>query len=415
MREETGLPWKRTLYIILISQITSTIGFSSIFPFLPLYVNHLGPSSGLSVEMLAGLVYSAQALTMMLASPVWGALADRYGRKLMVERAMFGGAVLLFLMAFVRSAEELVLLRALQGVVTGTVGAANALIASQVPRARAGQAMGLLETGRGLGIALGPLLGGVLADALGYGAAFYVTAALLLFSGLLVAAGVKDGPTRKSGPDSRPGLLSAWRHVVSAPGVAGTYSLRFISELGRMMIIPVAPLFIQSLLVDGARVNTFAGMVVSVAALATTGSAAFLGRLGDRVGHRRVFLVCTILAGLFYLPQSLVTTAWQLLGLQALVGVTLGGIRPMLSSLLATYTEPGEAGAAYGLDNSVNAGSRSVAPMLGAVVAASYGLRATFVATGLLFLASTFIATRLLPKPGSFVTLEEGGPGEDGG
>jgi MFS transporter, DHA1 family, multidrug resistance protein len=108
-------------------------------------------------------------------------------------------------------------------------------------------------------------------------------------------------------------------------------------------------------------------------------------------------------------------TAWQLLGLQALVGVTLGGISPMLSSLLATYTEPGEAGAAYGLDNSVNAGSRTVAPMLGAVVAASYGLRATFVATGLLFLASTIIATRLLPKPGSLVTLEEGGPGEDGG
>jgi MFS transporter, DHA1 family, multidrug resistance protein len=410
MSEVTAFPWKRTLNIIFFAQITSTIGFSSIFPFLPLYVDSLGARSGLSVELLAGLVYSAQAFTMMLASPVWGGLADRYGRKLMVERAMFGGAVILFLMAFVRSAEELVLLRALQGMVTGTVGAANALVAAQVPRARTGYAMGLLETGRGLGIALGPLLGGVLADLFGYRAAFYVTAALLFLSGVLVLLGVSDGTIVRQSRITRPGLLTAWRHVVSASGVAGTYILRFISEMGRMMIIPVAPLFIQMLLVDSSRVNTFAGMVVSIAALSTTASAAFLGRLGDRVGHRRVILVCTLLAALFYLPQSMVTSGWQLLGLQALTGIALGGISPILSSLLATYTDPAEAGAAYGLDNSVNAGSRTVAPMLGAAVAVAYGLRATFIATGLLFLLSTLIAVRLLPKPRDLKALQPVAP-----
>ena len=112
---EASVPWKRTLTIVVFAQMMTAVGFSSIFPFLPLYVDALGARSGLSVEVLAGLVYSAQAFTMMLASPVWGALADRYGRKLMVQRAMFGGAVLLFLMALVRSAEELVLLRGMQG------------------------------------------------------------------------------------------------------------------------------------------------------------------------------------------------------------------------------------------------------------------------------------------------------------
>jgi MFS transporter, DHA1 family, multidrug resistance protein len=413
MSDDTSLPWKRTLYIIVFAQITSTIGFSSIFPFLPLYVDNLGARSTLSVELLAGLVYSAQAFTMMLASPVWGALADRYGRKLMVERAMYGGAVLLLLMAFVRSAEELVLLRALQGVVTGTVGAANALVASQMPRARAGFAMGLLETGRGLGIALGPLLGGVLADLLGYRPAFYVTAALLLLSGILVTVGVREGPVRVKGLVARPSMFTAWRHVLSASGVAGTYIMRFISEMGRMMLIPVAPLFIQTLLVDSGRVNTFAGMVVSVAALTTTASAAYLGRLGDRVGHRRVILICTVLAALLYLPQSLVSSAWQLIGLQALVGVALGGVSPMLSSLLATYTDPAEAGAAYGLDNSVNAGSRTIAPMLGAAVAVWFGLRATFAATGLLFLASALLAVWLLPRPGTLIPIQATSPVED--
>jgi DHA1 family multidrug resistance protein-like MFS transporter len=408
------LPWKRTLYIVVFAQITSTVGFSSIFPFLPLYVDNLGASSGLSVEVLAGLVYSAQAFTMMLASPIWGALADRYGRKLMVERAMYGGAILLLLMAFVRSAEELVLLRALQGIVTGTFGAANALVVSQVPRDRTGYAMGLLEVARGLGIAIGPLIGGIVADALGYGPAFYVTAALLLFSGLLVTAGVQEGAREKRSPDDQPGLFTAWRRVVAAPGVAGTYSLRFLSELGRMMIVPVVPLFVQTLLTDSRHLNTFSGMVVSVSALASTASAVFLGRLGDRVGYRGVILVCTLFAALFYLPQSLVTTGWQLLALQALVGVALGGISPILSSLLASYTAPAEAGAAYGLDNSVNAGSRTVAPMLGAAVAVAYGLRATFVATGLLFLVSILIAIRLLPGPRPVVALRSPARLEEG-
>ena len=85
--------WKRTLYIMVFAQLMTSVGFSSIFPFLPKYVESLGSVSGLSIELLAGLVFSAQAFTMMLASPVWGALSDRYGRKIMVERAMFGGAI----------------------------------------------------------------------------------------------------------------------------------------------------------------------------------------------------------------------------------------------------------------------------------------------------------------------------------
>ena len=96
--------WLRTLIIMFFAQLMTAVGFSSIFPFLPLYVESLGTNTDLSLEFLAGLVYSAQAFTMMLASPIWGALADRFGRKLMVERAMFGGSVILLLMAFVTSA-----------------------------------------------------------------------------------------------------------------------------------------------------------------------------------------------------------------------------------------------------------------------------------------------------------------------
>ncbi|MEJ2558642.1 MAG: MFS transporter [Anaerolineae bacterium] len=400
LRQDIATSWKRTLYVMFVAQLITAIGFSSIFPFLPLYVEELGAATSLSVELLAGLVFSAQALTMAIASPIWGMLADRHGRKLMVERAMFGGTVILLLMAFVRSAEELVLLRALQGLITGTVGAASALVASVAPREHTGYAMGLLQVGLGTGLALGPLIGGVVADAIGYYAAFYVTAALLFIAGLLVLLGVEENFVPADSPDGEAGgLIEEWRHILSATGVLITYGLRFSVQLGRMMIVPIAPLFVQVLLGDSAHVNTFTGLVVASAAATTTLSAVYLGRLGDRIGHRRILILTTLLAALLYLPQSLVTQGWQLLVLQALVGVAMGGIVPAISALLARYTREGEEGAVYGLDNSITSGARAAAPLLGAAVAVWFGLRATFATTALILLGAGLLAAMGLPRP----------------
>lgn len=394
--------WQRTLYIVFFAQMMTAIGFSSIFPFLPLYVASLGTTTNLSVEFLAGLVYSAQAFTMMIASPIWGALTDRFGRKLMVERAMFGGSVILFLMAFVNSAEQLVVMRALQGLITGTIAAASALVAATVPRQRLGFSMGMLQVGLGAGIALGPLIGGSIADAFGYRYTFFVTSALLFISGVTVLLGVNEHfePVQKLTSGWR-SYVTEWRRVLSAPGIVSTYSMRFITQLGRMMIIPMAPLFIQVLLTDTTRLNTFTGLVVGAASATTTISAVYLGRLGDRVGHRSVLIISAFAAAALYLPQSLVTAGWQLLILQALVGIALGGIIPTISALLARYSRPGEEGAVYGLDNSINAGSRAVAPLLGAAVGFWFGLRATFVATALLFLVAGLLAAWRLPQQSS--------------
>lgn len=398
----TELPttnWKRTLYIVFFAQMMAVAGFMTIVPFLPLYVEELGTRANLSTEFLAGLVYSAQAFTMAIASPIWGALADRYGRKLMVERAMFGGTVILLLMGFARSAEQLVLLRAVQGLVTGTIGAANALVAAATPREHTGYAMGLLQVGMGVGLAVGPLIGGAVADAISYSAAFYVTAGLLFFAGILVWWGVDE---HFDPPDALKGdaksFVAEWRHVLTSSGIPITYGLSFMSQLGRMMIFPIAPLFILSLLPDAGKVNTFTGLVVGIASLMTTISAVYLGRLSDRIGHRRILISSAVLAALFYLPQSLVTSGWQLLVLQALVGVCMGGLIPSISALLARYTQAGEEGAAYGLDHSITSAARAVAPLLGAAVAAWFGLRATFVATAFIYLMAAAIA-RLGLKP----------------
>ncbi len=392
--------WQRTLYIIFFAQLITAVGFSSIFPFLPLYVEALGSTTGLSIELLAGLVFSGQAFTMMITSPIWGALADRFGRKIMVERSLFGGAVIVFLMAYVNSAEQLVLLRVVQGMISGTVAATNALIASVAPRERTGYAMGVIQTGLGAGVALGPVLGGAIADIFGYHAAFYVTAAMLLLAGLLVLFFVhEDFQPLEALANHRIDFMADWRKILGSSGVKIAYTLRFISQLGRMLITPIAPFFIATLLLNPDRVNTVTGLVVGVAAATTTLSAVFLGRLSDRIGHRRILILCCTIAALLYFPQSIVTSSMQLLVLQALVGIALGGIIPSISSLLARSTSEGEEGAAYGLDNSINASGRAIAPLIGSAVSLAFGLRAVFLATGSLFLlAAVFASIRVSVK-----------------
>lgn len=396
----TGIePWRRTLYIMFTAQFMVAVGFSSIFPFLPFYVSELGTNTSLSIEFLAGLVYSAQAFTMMIAAPIWGTLADRLGRKLMVERAMFGGAILLFIMGFARSAEQVVLLRAIQGLVTGTVAAANALVAAEAPRKHTGYAMGFLQVGFGAGLAIGPLLGGTFADAFGYAAAFFITAGLLFFAGVLVLFGVHEEfvPAEKA-PGTRWGFKSRWTKIIKTKGVPITFSMRFLTSLGRMMIIPIIPLFIGMILTDPARLNTITGLMMGVASAAMTVSAVYLGRLGDRVGHRKVLIGCSLTAAVLYVPQVLVSAAWQLMIFQVLVGIAIGGVFPTVGALLAAYTSQGEEGAVYGLDNSINAAGRAIAPLLGAWVATAYGLRSTFMATAVIFLVSVLLAIWQLPK-----------------
>ena len=391
--------WQGTLYIMCFAQMVSMIGFSSIFPFLPLYVKSLGTVTALSVDLCTGLVFSGQAFSMMIASPFWGALADRWGRKLMVERSMFGGAVIIALMAFARSAEELVALRMVQGLITGVMGATNALVAATVPRSRAGYAMGLMQVSMGLGLGLGPVIGGVVADAYGYRAAFYITAGLLAVAGVVVWIGVEEHfVARESAGRASLQFFSAWRRVLSTRGVLLAYTLRFINQMGRIIFMPILPLFILSLIGNPDGINSFTGIVIGASAAATAIFSVTLGRLGDRTGYRRIVIAGLTGTFLLFLLQAAVTAGWQLLGLQILYGMALGGIVPGISALLAVYSRRGDEGAVYGLDNAITSGARMIGPLLGVGTAAWLGVRAVFGAAALLYLMAGLLAAWGLPK-----------------
>jgi MFS transporter, DHA1 family, multidrug resistance protein len=323
------------------AQLLSAVGFSTIFPFLPNYVEHLGSARGAPLLLMVTLVFSVQAVAMAVASPIWGALSDRWGRKPMVERALYGGAVLILLMGFARSSEELVLLRLLQGLVTGVVSAGTTLVASVAPRERLGYAMGVMQTGLWAGVSVGPVIGGFLEYLFGFRVAFVLTAVLLFAGGILVSTLVRERFVRSE--DQRGGvggLASSFGTVLRAPGVAVVLLVRFTAWLGRTMIVPFLPLYVAGLMAGAETAGIVTGLAIGVASAAGTATSILLGRLGDRIGHRTVLVFGALATAAAYVPIAFVTEAWQLVALYGLTGATIGGVLPSISALLGAADRP---------------------------------------------------------------------------
>ena len=386
--------WQRNLYTLWIAELIAIAGFTVVLPFLPYYVQDLGVTELEQVELWSGLLFASQAVAMAIFSPIWGSVADRYGRKLMVERAMFGGAVVMGAMGFVQNVQQLVVLRALQGCLTGTIAAATTLVASSVPRQRSGHALGLLQMAVYSGASAGPLLGGLVADHFGYRTAFVVTGALLFLAGVTVAIFVHEEfepPHREAG--SRKGdFWLGVRAVFRSRELLVVLGIELMLRLGTRIMGPVLPLFVQTLVPGEARVASLVGLITGLGAATSAVGAVLLGRASDRLGYRTVLLICALGAVVVYMPQFFVTTPVQLLILQAAAGAAMGGGLAAIGAMLANLSPEGRQGAVYGLDWSAISAANGLGPMTGAAVAVGLGLRVPFLfAAGIYGLAALIV------------------------
>jgi DHA1 family multidrug resistance protein-like MFS transporter len=392
--------WKRTLVVVWIAEFVVMVGFAMVMPFLPFYVQELGVSDPDQVKFWSGLIVSAHAITMAIFAPIWGSLADRHGRKLMLERAIFGATLVMTLMAFARNPQQLLALRLLEGCLTGTVPAATTLVASAAPRERTGFALGWLQMGMFAGVSVGPLVGGVVADSLGYQASFLFTGVCLFVSGLGVVFFVHEGfkqPQIEPGAQ-RPHWWDGLGMVLHSRDLLVVLSTRLLTRTGARVIAPVLPLFVATLLPEPSRVATIAGVVTGASAAASSIGAVILGRAGDRVGFRRVLLASAMTVAIFYALQAVVTNVAQLILLQFCVGAALSGTISSLTALLATLAPEGQQGAIYGVDTSVVSGANALGPMLGAALAVALDNRATFLLAAGIFALATVVVGWLLPK-----------------
>ncbi len=401
--------WRRTLNTVFVTQIMTLIGFSCVFPFFPLYIQTLG-ISGSAVVLWAGVITFVGSATLAVASPIWGALADRYGRKPMLVRAMGGAALVTALLIVAPNIWVVLLLRFLQGVLTGTVAPARALVAAITPREQLAYGMGLMEASIFAGNAVGPLIGGVLSDHIGFHRTFGFGALLLLASALIVLFRVQENftpPTREAG-QAPPGVLTGLRELVRLP-VLGLLALTLLgANFGNAVATPVLPLLVPELrgvpsLNGVPQVTTTIGALLAVAGLCAT-FAARTRWFTDRFGYRRVLVGALIGAALFSLPVAFVGSVWELLILRCLAGVCLGVSLPAVSALVSLSTPEDRRGAIFGAMASAELGGFALGPLLGGVLAAQIGeragadvgLRAVFVLTSAILCAiAVLVALRV--------------------
>src|SRR3954454_8650517 len=368
---DVGQPgWKLTLYAVWAGEMLALIGFSSRVPFLPFYLGDLGVTDVDNQLLWSGGINAAGAAAMALTASLWGLLADRYGRKPMLLRGLFGGAIVVALMGLATAPWQLIALRIAEGTLTGTVAAATALIATSAPKPRLGYALGMVQTAVFAGAAGGPLLGGIAYDSLGPRGTFLLAGAMLGSGGVIVALFARE----RLGPQVHSSRSDAGRWQRLQTSGAFLFSMAMMTMLAAIFVIrltamamqPVLPLFIAELTPNNPDVATIAGFVLGAAGFTSALAAAYFGRLGDRAGHRRVLAISLVAAGLFYLPMAIVREPWQLALLQGLLGVAAGGLIPSANALIAHLTPVERRGAVFGLTAALSGLGGFIGPLLGA-------------------------------------------------
>ena len=381
---QNGINWRKNLKVAWLGNFLTGASFSLVMPFMSLFVEELGVR-GTEVELYSGLAVSLTALASTIMSPIWGGLADRYGNKPMMVRA---AAFMLFTMgglAFVPSVFWLLVLRLLTGIFAGYVPNSTALIASQVPRHRAGYALGTLSTGLVAGNLMGPLMGGFLADIFGMRSVFLIVGGLLLLLTFLTIFGVKEDFKSLEKGKIMP-MKEVLNQTMDKQILLGLFLTSMMIQMTAQSILPIMVLYIRHL---GQTTNLMfvAGLIASAMGLSSILSSGFLGKIGDQIGNHRLLLGALLYSFCMYWLSAQAQTPFQLGVIRFLYGFGTGALLPSVSSLLTKLSPKEGLARIFAYNQTFTYMGSVLGPVFGSSVAAYLGYRWVFyMMAGLVFI-----------------------------
>ncbi|MDR2444683.1 MAG: MFS transporter [Spirochaetaceae bacterium] len=383
--------WKWNYAAVLVAETLAILGFALSMPVIPLFlVDEIGVSDQQQLKLWTGLIQSCASIALAVFAPVWGRLADMYSRRAMLMRAMFGGAIVVSAMAFVQAPWQLMVLRTLQGCLTGTIAAASVLTVGITPRASLTMALGLLQTGIYVGNSLGPLAGGLIVDFWGHRAAFLGTGLVLLAAALIVLRGVTEDPHHASSAESARGKGKLKRKgffwdikLASNSDVVLLLSVSFLFQMANTTANPIMPLFLREISGDSRYIGSYAGLVLGIGAAAGAIGTIVSGKFCPRLGYWKMVTLCLAGGCVGVIPQAFAGSLFQLATIHVIPSMFLGGISPALQALLAAHTDHDHQGRVFGINTSVSSTGAALGPLIGSA-AAMLSYRAVFPVTGLL-------------------------------
>jgi MFS family permease len=375
--DESG-PWQRNLWVCVFGSFTTIVAMTLLLPFLPLYVEELGVSDHAAIVQWSGIAFGATFFTAALTAPLWGRLADRYGRKLMLIRASLGMAVAMSLIGMAHNVWQLVGLRLLAGLLGGYASGSTVLVAAQTPKARTGWALGVLSSGIMAGNLVGPLIGGVLPPRIGIRATFLLAGAVIFitFLGTTLLIREEKRPPKERKAQSRGG----WSLVPDKRPIVAMLATGALLMIANMSIEPIITVYVAQL-VEPSEVTLIAGFVMSAAAFGAALSSSRLGKLADRIGHWNIVTTCLAISAVLLIPQAFVTSGWQLIVLRFLMGLALGGLLPCIASVIRHNAPEAVTGTLLGYSVSAQYAGQVIGPLAGGFIGGHIGMRSVFLGT----------------------------------
>lgn len=381
--------WKKSLYAMWFAQFSAMSAISSLIAFIPLYVRLLGAESLEEAAIWSGIIIGIAPLFASLGGPLWGLLSDRFGRKPMVMRVMFANTFVLTSMGFVHSLIQLAALRILQGTFGGIGAPAMALVSTLAPKEQLAYAMGIFQSAVIVGAALGPLMGGLLADTFGYHSVFWALGVFSLLAGLTVLFFVEERkqPSLAKKKVSTSELFASLMHNKNLLKMC---FILFICNFGIMVVSPIIPIYLTDLGAPEDNLATLAGAIVAIAGLSSAATSAVAGRLLKRWSFHSILYMACFLAGLTFIGMTLSTTLPELFLFRSLTGLFIGAMLPTANAFIALIIPEHQRGTAYGVTNSANLMGIVIGPIFGGVMTSLLGIHSVFWASALAMIIAAF-------------------------
>lgn len=366
--------------------------YTMLIPFLPMYLTRDLGVDAASVNIWSGIVFSSTFLISAVMAPIWGRMADKRGKRLMAIRASFLLSISYFLGGIVTSPLELTFMRMFQGFASGLWPMELAIMTTYAPPKKLGICLGVMQGALTAGGIIGPLFGGILAEAFGMRRSFFLAAAALFLNFLVLVFFIKEPPTDTAPAadtakaDDKSGKVSLWKIPVIRLMLLSAALVQAVI----LIVQPILTTYISHLAGNIDNLVFVAGLIFSLGGFASAITAPLWGRFGQRHGFVKTLRIVLILAGIFFLIQSLPDTLYTFAASQFAVGLFFSGIYPSINAILAERTSASIKGRVFGFLFSAQQIGSMGGPILGGVIATYIGMKYVFLAAGAILLCLSF-------------------------
>lgn len=374
--------WRRNLILLWISQIMVMSGLSAAMPFIPLFIKHKFNITGEAELGWAISMFTFFGLMSFgIMAPVWGKLADIHGRKIMLFRATFMNAIIFPLMAFAPNLIILILIRTAASAFSGTTTAAQALIVSNTPENKQGFALSVLSTAVWSGNMIGYVLGGILVDKFGYTIAFLLCSILYWLAGIALFWVKEDFVPVVQAEDKK--SKKHWKLDIDT----ATYILLFLFFLIsflRNLEAPYLAVLVSNLTGD-ARAAFWTGMISAAAAVGGIIAGVFFGYFTDRCKPMQLLTPALLIFGATLLIQGGSKSIGVLITARFFSYMAIGGVEPVLQTLLSKITPENKRAAAFGFMSTARNSGLIISSLVAGGLIWVTGVRGVFYISALAF------------------------------